>query len=197
MQLRTKISQDLHDDVGATLSGIRVFSQLAKERPGHNSEYLDKITHYSDDMLNKLSDIVWSVNAENDGFEQLVSKLHNYAKAMTAAKNIRLDFYFDPMIVKKGRNAGLRKNIYMITREAINNAVKYAECRSLLISLKPCSNGAELIIADDGTGFDPDNTFAGNGLYNMRKRAAEIPGTLDIKTSPGAGTTIRVFFKFT
>jgi len=197
MQLRTKISQDLHDDVGATLSGIRVFSQLAKERPGNNKEYLDKITHYSDDMLNKLSDIVWSINAENDSFEQLASKLRNYAQAMTTAKNIHLEFFVDPAIEKKDLDITLRKNIYMITREAINNAVKYSACSSLRIYLKPVADGAELIIADDGKGFDANNITTGNGLSNLHKRAEEIQGKLSVETSPGEGTTIRLLINFT
>ena len=197
MRLRTKISQDLHDDVGATISGIRVFSQLAKERPGNNIEYMDKITTYSDDMLNKLSDIVWSINAENDSFSQLISKLHNYAQAMTTARNIHLEFHIDPVMEKKDLNITLRKNIYMITREAINNAVKYAECSVLGISLKPIASGAELIIIDNGKGFEENFVNGGNGLTNMQKRAEEIQSTLHVETKPGNGVVIRLFIKFT
>jgi signal transduction histidine kinase/ligand-binding sensor domain-containing protein len=197
IQLRTKISQDLHDDVGATLSGIRVFSQLAKDRPGNTVEYLNKITNYSDDMLNKLNDIVWSLNPENDSSEQLMQKLRSYAEAMTAAKNIRLEFFIDPAIQKSVLTQISAKNIYMITREAINNAIKYAHCSVLQISLNPGTQGADLVIKDDGKGFDKNDITPGNGLSNMYKRAEEMYGILEIESSPGMGTTIRLSLKFT
>lgn len=85
----------------------------------------------------------------------------------------------------------------MITREAINNAVKYADCSTLRISLKPTATGAELLIADNGKGFDKGNMRSGNGLANMQKRAEEIQGKLYVETKPGAGVLIRLFFKFT
>ena len=197
LQLRTKISQDLHDDVGAALSGIKVFSQLAKDRPASSAAYLDKISNYSDEMLNKMGDIVWSLNNENDSFEHLIGKLRSYAEAVTAAKNIWLVFEVNPKFERIGLNIILRKNIYMITREAINNAVKYAECRSIQVLLKFKDAGAELVIADDGKGFNKDNMTTGNGLINMRKRAEEMRGQFTVETVPQKGTEIRVLFNFT
>lgn len=194
---RLRIAKDLHDDVGATLSGIKVFSQLAKERPVNSKEYLDKIDNYSDDMLDKMSDIIWSINTGNNSFDHMINKLRGYALTITTAKDIKLNFQVDASIQQHVLDMNLRKNIYLIIKEAINNAVKYAGGPGIRVELKAKGRGAELIIADDGRGFDRSKVTAGNGLLNMERRAREINGTFTIETAPGQGTMIRVFFDFT
>lgn len=195
--LRSKISQDLHDDVGAALSGIKVFSQLAKQRPEVSTEYLEKINTYSDEMLTKMSDIVWSINTENDSFEHLIDKLQSYALTITAAKNINLEFTADSELKKRVPDLALRKNIYLIAKEAINNAVKYADCTFIQITLKTSRSGLRLTIADNGKGFNKNNTNGGNGLPNMKRRAEEMNGSFVVETAPARGTAIEVFFNFT
>jgi signal transduction histidine kinase len=194
---RLRIAKDLHDDVGATLSGIRVFSQLAKERPVNSTEYLDKINNYSDDMLDKMSDIIWSINAGENSFEHMISKLRRYALTITSAKNIQLIFQVDPAVQQNALDMNLRKNIYLISKEAINNAVKYAECSSIQVMLRPGTDMTELVIADNGKGFNSGEATEGNGLLNMQRRAEEINGEITIETAPGKGTLITVSFNFT
>jgi signal transduction histidine kinase len=197
LDMRTRISQDLHDDIGATLSGIKVFSQLAKDRPEASAEYLEKINTYSDDMLSKMGDIVWSINTENDSFESIISKLHSYAKNLTAARNIQLRFAADADLQKRSPDMGFRRNLYLITKEAVNNAVKYSSCSYIKVELQPYQKGLKLLVEDDGNGFDTEAYKEGNGLKNMRRRAAEINGTFTIQSKPGKGTSIGVVFNFT
>ena len=195
--LRSKISQDLHDDVGATLSGIKVFSQLAKERPEASQQFLEKINTYSNEMLNRMSDIVWSINTENDSLEHLIDRLRGYALTITSAKNITLEFFADPEIKRKVPDITVRKNLYLIAKEAINNAVKYAECTLIQITLKAERSGIKLTIFDNGKGFNKNIMNGGNGLSNMKKRTEELNGTFLLDTTPAKGTLIAVNFNFT
>jgi ligand-binding sensor domain-containing protein/two-component sensor histidine kinase len=197
MELRTKISQDLHDDVGATLSGIKVFSQLAVDRPEHSTEYLQKINAYSDEMLSKLSDIVWTTKTENDNFSQLISRVHTYASSLAQAKGIALKFEIDPVIQNNAIEPTIRRNIYLVIKEAVNNAVKHANCTNIDIIIRRNAGAAELMITDNGRGFDPAIITEGNGLYNIEKRVKEINGKLNIEAAPGTGTKIVVLFKLT
>src|SRR5688572_117938 len=192
--LRSRISQDLHDDVGATLSGIKVFSQLARERPESSKEYLEKINNYSDEMLTKMSDIVWFINTDHDSFEHLMDKLRSYALTITSARNIQLEFHADTEIKKKIPDIAARKNIYLIAKEAINNAVKHAGSTLVQINLKAEKSGVRLTVADNGKGFIPKSMNGGNGLSNMRKRAEEMNGVFLLETAPGGGTLITVTF---
>jgi hypothetical protein len=195
--LRTKISQDLHDDMGATLSGIKVFSELAKERPQTTDLYLEKINKYSNEMLDKMSDIVWTINPSNDSFERIINKLHSYAASLAAAKGIQLSFNISEALQKQNLKMIVRKNIYLIAKEAINNAVKYAACKKLSISLTSEQKKGVLKIADDGIGFTTTDTQQGNGLKNIKERAAEINATITIESAKGKGTALELNFNFT
>jgi len=196
-ELRQNLSRDLHDEVGATLTGIRVFGQLAKERPETQAVNLEKINNYSEEMLNKMSDIVWAINPDNDSIDRMISKLHSYAAAITSAKDIQLEFIVDDNIRRKSLDMNLRKNLYLFSKEAINNAVKYSACKNIRLHLSTGSNTGTLKIKDDGIGFDKSNNTNGNGLNNMKNRAAEVRGKLEIATEPGKGTAIELNFNFT
>ncbi len=195
--IRQNISKDLHDEVGATLSGIKVFSQLAVDRPANSIEYLDKIKNYSEDMISKMSDIVWSINPLNDSFEIIMNRLQLSAKTIAAVKNIDVVFSIDDELKKTIVDMQVRKNIYLIAKEAINNATKYAVCNNIFVTLAKENNNAILQIIDDGIGFDPLNTNEGNGLKNMKDRAKDINATFNIEMHKPKGTAIRLIFKFT
>ena len=197
LTLRTKISRDLHDEVGATLSGIKVFSSLAKDRPETGKSYLDKINMYCDEMLEKMSDIVWTINPKNDNFERIISKLYNYAESVTSAKNIELSFNMDENLQNRIVKMIVKKDIYLIAKEAINNAVKYSVCKKISVSLTVNHKTGLLKITDDGMGFNIMQSNNGNGLKNIYDRAAEIDGKVTITSSAEKGTTLELTFNFT
>jgi len=191
---RHRIAKDLHDDVGATLSGIRLFSQLAGERPASSYEYLEKINNYSGEMLKKMNDIIWSLSTENSSIEQLVARLRNDMVTVTAAGNILLEFDVDPAVKQIVPEINLRKNIYLLIKEAINNALKHAECKSIKVSINTVPGGIAISIADNGKGFDVASSTAGNGLLNMKRRTEEAGGEFIIDAITGKGTIIRATF---
>jgi ligand-binding sensor domain-containing protein/two-component sensor histidine kinase len=202
LAMRTKISRDLHDEVGSTLSGIGLLSevaiqQLENEKKVEVKKFLHKINESSEEMLEKIGDIVWAVNPQNDSFEKIISRLKTYAKTTTDPLAIQLHFNSDKNVVPARMDMHKRKNIYLICKEAINNAVKYSECKNLSFQLNQQDHEISIHIADDGKGFDIQNEFEGNGLNNIKARAKEIKAQLRLESEEGKGTSLMLFLKIT
>ena len=200
--IRTKISRDLHDEVGSTLSGVALFSEIVKQKmpPGSDADagnYLDRIALNSKEMVEKMNDIVWAINPQNDSFERIIQKLHGYAANICTTKDIRLYFESDASGKKHNLDMQSRKNLYLITKEAINNAVKYSECKNLFVWLHSDRHRVKVQVKDDGKGFVVDSGYEGNGLKNMKARAGEIKALFTIESIPEQGTKVQVEIRFT
>ena len=207
--IRNRIAQDLHDSVGSTLSSISVYSQVAKiqyER-GNNAELkhvLDRIGVTSTDMISEMNDIVWALNPQNDNMEKIVQRMESFAKPLLKTKNISCDFNYDPAVLHLNLSMEKRKNFYLIFKEAINNVLKYSNCKNLGISIQLVNQQIELLVKDDGHGFDKEQlktiaarSMSGNGLNNMKRRAEEMDGSCDIQSEIGKGTTVHLRFPIT
>jgi signal transduction histidine kinase len=118
----------------------------------------------------------------------MIQRLKQSFTAITDSKNIQLNFSFDP-VFELSLNTQTRKNMYLICKEAMNNAIKYASCRKIAVNLKMAANVLEMDITDDGIGFDTKLPGLGNGLNNMRARAVEMKAVLQIKSGSG-GTEV-------
>jgi ligand-binding sensor domain-containing protein/two-component sensor histidine kinase len=190
-----RIATDLHDDIGATLSSINMYSESlktqVKEKLPHLEAVLKKMGENSRDMVTGMSDIVWAINPDNDSGEKLLQRMENYATDMCAAKNIQLHFYADDKSKIRTLPLEKRKNIYLIFKEAVNNAVKYSEAKNIWVTLKQDA-GFRLQVKDDGKGFNEEEVRKGNGLKNFAVRAAEIKASLEIQSTPGEGTVIHL-----
>jgi ligand-binding sensor domain-containing protein/two-component sensor histidine kinase len=193
-RLRTRIATDLHDDIGATLSSISMYSEAIKTQLKENNPQLEsvlnKMGENSRDMVNSMSDIVWAINPDNDDGEKLLQRIESYAADMCALKKIHLHFTADDKLKTVSIPLEHRKNIYLIFKESVNNAVKYSGAKNIFISLHLKAHELLLTIKDDGAGFDTNTVKKGNGLKNLELRAAEISGTLLVDSSPGKGTVI-------
>jgi two-component sensor histidine kinase len=192
--VRTRISQDLHDEVGATLTGISLLSEVARQQAnaGSNSavDTIDKIGTDSREMIEEMNDIVWMINPANDKLDRIINRMEDFASPLLAAKNIRFGFDADDHIGHQILNMGVRKELYLIFKEAVNNAVKYSACTVLKASLKLTAGSIEMDITDNGKGFDMATANKGNGLWNLKARAESINGKLSISSSIGEGTRI-------
>jgi signal transduction histidine kinase/ligand-binding sensor domain-containing protein len=193
-RIRTRIATDLHDDIGATLSSISLYSQALKgqlkESNPNLERVLDKMGENSRDMVASMSDIVWAINPDNDVGEKLVKRMESYAADMCAVKNIKLHFSTDEKLNHLLLPPEHRKNIYLIFKEAINNAVKYANTDTVWVKLILQHKKLVMTITDAGVGFEETIVKKGNGLKNLYSRAAEINGSLHITSAAGEGTTI-------
>lgn len=193
-RLRTRIATDLHDDIGATLSSISIYSealkgQLKDDQP-NLVNVLDKMGENSREMVNSMSDIVWAINPGNDNGEKLISRMQNYATNLCAVKNIKLHFIEDEKLKTISLPLEHRKNVYLIFKETVNNAVKYAEAKNIWVRLQLNGKKLTLSIKDDGSGFDESTINKGNGLNNIKKRAAELKAEIRLISADNEGTTV-------
>lgn len=193
-KLRTRIATDLHDDIGATLSSISMYSQAVKnqlkEKNPQLENVLDKMGENSRDMVNSISDIVWAINPDNDDGEKLIKRMENYATDICAVKNIALHFNAEEKLKSTVLPLEHRKNIYLIFKEAVNNAVKYSNARNIWVQLSLQNKNLSMHIKDDGNGFDEATVKKNNGLKNLHTRAVEIKGTIAVDSVEGKGTTV-------
>ncbi len=197
-RLRSHIATDLHDDIGATLSSISIYSETIKQQTAaqlpHLTPMLEKMGETSREMVGNMSDIVWAINPENDSFEKMLGRMQNLAAELCVAKNIQLHFTADEKLNQLQLSMEQRRNIYLIFKEALNNALKYSGCANIRIDLGKEDHGLTLSVKDDGKGFSEtliaENKRGGNGLKNMRHRAKEIQGELTINSEENKGTHI-------
>ncbi len=189
--MRNEISKDLHDDVGSTLSSISILSQVAQDKMAEgqqeqSSSIISKINNSAQEMVEKMGDIVWAVNSKKDSIQDVILRLKNAFLETCVSRGIQLVFYCDSVLEKRTMSMQIRKNLYLISKEAINNAIKYSGGNQIAISFSMNAQGMELKITDNGKGFDSLKEANGNGLSNMNTRADEMNAILKIKSGPGS-----------
>ena len=194
-KMRLRISRDLHDDIGSTLSSINIISNLA-QKPNHQindnkaQDALKKINERSQRLLDNMSDIVWSVRPENDTIEEILSRMRLYSTTVLEAKglNYLIDFPVDKINIKISLE--IKNSLYLIFKEAVNNLVKYSQCQNATLSLNIVDENICLKVQDDGLGFDQSELKHLGGLINMQNRADEINAQFSIVSAIGKGTLI-------
>jgi signal transduction histidine kinase len=192
-RMRNEIARDLHDDMGSTLSSIHIISQLAlKENNGSSSKYFQGIAENSAKMMESMSDMVWSINPDNDSLQKMLSKMKEFSSEILEPKNISYQFHGEETLNGAVLDLASRKNIFLIFKESINNAAKYSEGSFIDIHFEQISSDLCLTIRDNGRGFDCAKVQNGNGLKNMKARALEIKGQLNLETIQGKGTTLQL-----
>jgi signal transduction histidine kinase len=192
LTLRNKIASDLHDDVGSTLSSISIFTQMAQQQSKDVYPMLETIGEHSRKMLEAMADIVWTINPENDQFEKIILRMRSFAYELLGAKQIEFEFDADDHVADMKLAMNVRKNLFLIFKEATNNLVKYSHADKVFFMLRGDKHILTMMIRDNGKGFDTHSFTQGNGLRNMKKRAEEIGGALIIDSMPGSGTTIQL-----
>jgi signal transduction histidine kinase len=194
-EVRDRIARDLHDEIGSSLGSVNLYTEAAKNKikaQQHEEAFqiLSKIAHISREVMIKMSDIVWGLNAKNDTTDQLFQRMNSYCAEVLPMANIAFNIQTQAGVEHISLDMVTRKTLYLIFKEAIYNAVKHAGCKSVFISCSIHNQQLQIRIADDGRGFDQRLLLTGNGLRNMKERALEMNGTLSVNTSAGAGTII-------
>jgi ligand-binding sensor domain-containing protein/two-component sensor histidine kinase len=216
-KIRSRIATDLHDDIGAGLTHIGLLSQVTLQKSGirQRLERDDKLSEPNDEVTWQISssaarelgtsmervgsiarelsaamsDVVWSINPQHDSGEALQRRLSVFAHEICRAKNIALNFAVSDQIAGLKLHPELRRNLLLIVKEALHNAVKYSGSPSVAIDFSLNGKNIVLTIADQGTGFDVAGAKNGNGLNNMRSRAEKLGGVCEIVSLPGQGGT--------
>lgn len=189
--VRNQIAADLHDEVGSNLNSIAIFVEvLRKKAPIEMLPILEKIIENSRESVSLMQDTVWTINPKNDSVAKLFERMNSFASQVLSSKDIAFEFMVDANPAKINFSMEQRKNIYLIFKEAINNAVKHADATKVNIHISAVRDQMEMRIADNGRGFDTRQTHQGNGLFNFQERADEAGISLKIESELNVGTTI-------
>jgi signal transduction histidine kinase len=195
LAMRNNISQDLHDDIGASLSNINILNELARRsinQPEKSKEYLFKASEDIQRINESLSDIVWNINPKYDDLQNLFIRMKRYAADMLDGKNINGQFDFPANEPDVKLSMTQRRDLYLVFKEAVNNLVKYSEAANALIKIATGENTIEMLVEDDGKGFDSEKVKYGNGLHNMMQRAKASGAEVTIRSVPGEGTRVHL-----
>ena len=190
--IRNNIASDLHDDIGSTLNSISIYSEVAKQQAGKDIPALELIGLNSRKIIESMGDIVWTINPENDSFEKIIVRMRSFAYQLLKAKRIEYTFEVDEKLNRIVLPMQVRKNFYLVFKEAITNVIKYSQATRVAIFLYEKNKSIMLTIRDNGKGIPVNAETKGNGLLNMSRRAAEIHAELNIVSGDGAGTEIEL-----
>ncbi len=196
--IRHRIARDLHDEVGSSLSAISILSAstLHGVQKDLDAARFGNIGDKARAALDSISDIVWSVNPENDSMEKALARMGAYASEMLENVGTELRFEVGAGVESLTLPMEKRKDFYLIFKEAVHNCAKYARAKRVVVALRKEGNTLIMSVKDDGVGFEISNAEAknlgGNGLRNMQSRAAALGGRLEVVSAPGAGTEVRL-----
>ena len=201
-QIRNKISGELHDDFGSTLSGISMYSYMIGEliqtgKYEQAKQSAGVIQKSANDMAHNLGDLVWAINPNHDSLQKLVQRLEEYAQDMAAAKNVQLYLNIPAHSNAYTLPVESRRNVYLFCKEAINNAIKYSDCTLLQLNVIENNGTLNFIVSDNGKGFNSATVKHGNGLENMQKRAEEIGAAFLLQSEKKTGSVLSLQIKIT
>ena len=191
-RLRTRIASDLHDDVGSSLTRIAVEAQLLQEGldPANAGSRLAHIASRSAEVIGSMSDIVWSIDARNDSAGSLISRMRDFASGLFNDGQVTVRFLVDGIDPERITRPEQRQNVYLIYKEALNNAARHSRATEIVVALTDADGSFRMSIHDNGIGFDGRARESGHGVRNMRMRAERMQARLEIDGSNGTTITL-------
>lgn len=191
LELRNRIAADLHDEVGSSLSSIHMLSQMASQRGDDvvHKDILSRMSSNAKETMDKMGDIVWMIKPGEAEAANLKQRMERFAYEISSSKNISLQLSVNEL-EKLKLTMEQRKNIWLIFKEAVNNAVKYSGTDKMEISSRTEGKELLLLVKDFGKGFDTGVIKKGNGLDNMQQRAADLQADLLVDSVAGEGTRV-------
>jgi signal transduction histidine kinase len=194
---RSRIARDLHDDLGSSLTEI---SLLADAGPGSPPSFkkagnrFHLISEKARTLINALDVIVWLVNPRKDSLPFLASYLSSYAEEYLSASGIACRLKIPLNLPPLPLSAETRHGLFLAVKETLNNAVRHAGAREVLLELSTAGSELSISIADNGRGFEPAVVSRGNGLNNLHERLTRLGGRCVLQSTPGKGTTVVLTF---
>jgi signal transduction histidine kinase len=203
---RARIAQDIHDDLGASLTRITLLSDIAHDGAvaGGVGAEVSQIHTTSRDLRRAMDEIVWAVDPEQDTLDSLASYVGRAAQDLLQPANIRCRLAMPAGLPDWRLSSQVRHNLFLVVKEAVHNAVKHSGATEVRLQLSVQADGFTLVVTDNGKGFEivgheglpaptPNRTAAGHGLRNMAKRLREIGGRCEVASRPGHGTEVRLW----
>lgn len=191
---RSRISRDLHDDLGASLTELSILSALAAEAPDSPDlpRSVASISRKARNVVLALDEIVWATTPDEDSLRSLVDYLAAFAREFLDSVQIHLVTDIERNLPDLMIGPRRRHNLFLATREALNNAVKHAKAANVFLTIGIEDGELVIRVKDDGRGFDPATSVTGDGLGNLRKRLKESGGNCRFESSPGEGSTVTI-----
>ncbi|MSU58556.1 MAG: sensor histidine kinase [Pedosphaera sp.] len=195
---RARIAQDLHDELGSSLTRISLLCGLAKadaQQPGQVEAHVKKIAEASNDTVRALEEIVWAVRPGSDTLQSLVDYLAHFANELFDGQTTRCRLDLPETLPARTLPPDLRHNIFLVVKEALTNVLKHADAKEVRVQVKISGATLEITVQDDGRGVDSAKSPApgsGQGLGNMQRRANALGGELSVENNPGSGTRVRL-----
>jgi signal transduction histidine kinase/ligand-binding sensor domain-containing protein len=205
-RVRTRIAADLHDDLSSSLSRISILSELGRHRmadpEAQEATILGQIGETARELIEATGDIVWAIDTRRGDLESLLARIRRFAGDLLEAHGVSVLFAAPPRAAEIMLRPEMKRELYLVLKEALHNAARHAHAREVWIEV--VATGRELVaeVRDDGVGFAGDgcgdrddcegNGHSGNGLRNIRERAARLGGRLSVDSAPGQGTRVRL-----
>jgi len=190
---RLRISRDMHDEVGATLTEIAILSELAKKDEGQATTgiHIQKISERSREVVDNIGEIIWAINPKHDHLIDLAAYLRQYAAQYFRVASIRCRFEFPDTVPDLQLSAEARRNIFLVVKESLHNVVKHSKATEVVVRFTLVDQKMEIVIRDNGIGFSlKDATSLGNGLHSMKERMEDVGGRFVVESQPRCGTTV-------
>lgn len=192
---RMRISADMHDDIGSEITSILILSKTLRDPRSAKSidNLLDKLETSSHEVINKMNEVIWTLNSSNDTLHNLLAYLRNYITQFSEEHAIKTSLEMDDSLyTDTPMSAEQRRSIFLLVKEILHNVVKHAHADQLDITFSESSHTLLIRICDNGRGFNTDSGNPGNGLRNMSKRIALLRGKLVINSEIDRGTCILI-----
>lgn len=188
-RVRKRIATDLHDDIGSSLTRISLLSEVAQRQSAVGTPRPDGplavVAGLSRELVDSMSDIVWAINPERDSLGDLMQRMRRFASDVFSAKGIEFQFVLPESERELKLGANLRRELFLIFKEGVNNAVRHSGCTEARVELHVDSASLLLKLIDNGHGFDVVEKSNGHGLSSMRARTEGLGGKFEVIRSKG------------
>jgi len=192
-RMRLRIAGDLHDDIGSNLSSISLGSEYVLRRQSLDDEtrkLIEEIKSNAVQTADSMRDIVWLINPKNDKIEDLFDRMKDAASQIL--HGVPYSFESPKDSLPNLTDLTLRRNVYLIYKESLNNIAKHAKATKVDIAVTHTDGKLNTAIRDNGIGFNQESVRRGNGLANLKRRAEAIKGSIDVQSISGSGTTVKL-----
>ncbi|HOJ04618.1 MAG TPA: two-component regulator propeller domain-containing protein [Bacteroidota bacterium] len=205
-RIRSRIAADLHDDIGSGLTRIALMTEVMQRQmlvlkrvPGVDEAIprevigtMERVGRISRELVEGMSDVVWSIDPRNDSMARLIDRIRVYALDVCESRDIAFHLEVSDAFRHMHTSSDRSRCLLLVCKEAINNAVRHSRARTISLHLSIDTELLRVRISDDGVGFDEAGLSRINGLTNMRNRVEKAAGTLALDSAPGNGTRITV-----
>lgn len=198
--IRRKAAADFHDEMGHYLTRINVLTEILKQRlkdtPNEINGLVSSIGEQSQKLYNGTRDFIWTINPDNNTIYELAIRLKDFGDEMTVDLNINFQILgLNDNLRSKSLTTDNARQLVLIFKEAINNAVKHSGADEIVLSFEELE-GEELpqvVLRDNGKGFESLDSGSGNGIQNMRKRAKKLGSQIEFINLQDGGCMVKLY----